>query len=988
MDKYLKEHYYDQIFSLLNEANDRTHVALNVDLSLLQQHNFAWFHAILMNVYAELIKWDAALLAAQNLIVSEDRIYLEADYQVKGNCHVRFFHLPPSDHNFKVPFPNVDQIGEFRDVRGTITRMTRAKLLEIKRDFVCSKCGLLMLVEADYALMYRFDLPECTKSGCKGTMRQKDTEPNPLYCVNYQEIKIQEALSEKVIPPALIITLESDLVDCCQPGDCVTICGTIERRWFAFSEAKCEAVIVMRAVSLVRERNTLMFDDKAIEMATLKCDWEESLKKYGELGLRDLIIKSVCPDVHGLHAVKLALILAICSASAVNDCKSSDGLHQRGQSHILMIGDPGLAKSKLLLSATSIAPRSVQTTGMGCSSAGLTAAAIKENGEWVLEAGALVVADGGVCCIDEFNLMREADRASIHEAMEQQTISMAKAGIVCKLNTRCSVLAAANPKNLHAMSEPEGMNSINIGIATPLLSRFDLVFVLKDERIPEWDDAIALHLLGQVTTGFQNINIEKDAELWGPKKLQKHIAAVSNVQPKMTPIATATLSAYYRRCRSDPERDNGRTTIRLLDSLNRLAEGHARLLFRDKVTVVDAIVAIRLMESTYGFGRTVKPYDVIKEELPLGPENEEINCILKLLEVDETSLNEHDVQSTTNQGNEKSLHDKQNVLQNGQSFKKPLQVPASQLKINLIKSHALISKSQNVPNKPNTSTIQTATQATTQSQKTPSLTAFQRPNSNSNQVNSNFEAVINMDPDELDEILSFDTDDKPANVDDKHPIKVQSKTSPKIENNSHTMLSDDEDLVLSQALDDIERSQIGEPMPKMKKFNFKPPNRLSLNLSRCKDSSKENMNHSADASTSTANQSAEPKEVGTVNRPVVKPRILCTPNDDENSQNESQKRKISTQTLNKLHSFKFKEKAVDESIRQQNVDAVAKGDVSQPENDSAYDTMPLTSSTLPSTDPVSCRKTGKTPPLFPSPSGATPNDIDNEDLSFLDNIFF
>lgn len=244
------------------------------------------------------------------------------------------------------------------------------------------------------------------------------------------------------------------------------------------------------------------------------------------------------------------------------------------------------------------------------------------------------MADGGICCIDEFNLMRDSDRASIHEAMEQQTISMAKAGIVCKLNTRCAILAAANPKNLNAMSDPDGTSSINIGIATPLLSRFDLVFILRDERIPEWDDAISNHLLAQAKTGFKGFQTDGNNELWSEQKLQSHFDAISQVQPKMTPIASAILSAYYQKCRMDPERDLGRTTIRLLDSLNRLAEAHARLVFRENITAIDAIVTIRLMESTFGFGRIVKPYDVIKEILPFGPEEDEIKCILEIFEID------------------------------------------------------------------------------------------------------------------------------------------------------------------------------------------------------------------------------------------------------------------------------------------------------------------------------------------------------------------
>lgn len=351
--------------------------------------------------------------------------------------------------------------------------------------------------------------------------------------------------------------------------------------------------------------------------------------------------------------------------------------------------------------------------------------------------------------------MRESDRASIHEAMEQQTISMAKAGIVCKLNTRCAVLAAANPKNLSSMSEAEGMNSLNIGIATPLLSRFDLVFVLKDERIPEWDNTIALHLLSQVTTGFQHLNVEKDAELWSAKKIQKHIAAVSIVQPQMTAVATATLGAYYRKCRNDPERDHGRTTIRLLDSLNRLAEGHARLLFRDKVTAVDAIVAIRLMESTFGFGRTVKPYDVIKEELPLGPDQEEIKCILNLLEVDEASIeqNVNKIISEFNGNGNGNGNGNESTVQDSHCFKKPAQMPAPQIPPTQSEPHAQNSLSQNAFKKP----ASTISQAKTQPQKPLSQTEIQLTKPTAKSQTSNFQAVINMDPDELDEILSFET---------------------------------------------------------------------------------------------------------------------------------------------------------------------------------------------------------------------------------------
>lgn len=154
----------------------------------------------------------------------------------------------------------------------------------------------------------------------------------------------------------------------------------MERRWISFQyEGRCQAVVAMRAVSLIREQNHLTFDYNGLseQMLTITAEWAEQLSIHGELGMRDIILRSFSPSIYGLYPIKLATLLAICSCNETGDYKAGDGIHQRGQSHLLMIGDPGMAKSKLLLSATEVAPRAVHTTGMGCSSAGLTAAAVK-----------------------------------------------------------------------------------------------------------------------------------------------------------------------------------------------------------------------------------------------------------------------------------------------------------------------------------------------------------------------------------------------------------------------------------------------------------------------------------------------------------------------------------------------------------------------------------------------------------------------------------
>lgn len=413
--------------------------------------------------------------------------------------------------------------------------------------------------------------------------------------------------------------------------------GSVERRWITCQpNGPCEVNMSLRAISVKHEQKRLAIDMKQMteRMVLAEMEWRDEMDKIGESGIRDQILRSICPEINGMYPVKLAIALAVSSGGIDSTTSMSGGLNKRGQSHLLLVGDPGLAKSKLLLSAASFAPRAIQTTGMGCSTAGLTAAAVKENGEWQLEAGALVLADGGICCIDEFNLMRENDKASIHEAMEQQTISMAKAGLVCKLTTRCAILAAANPKNLYTMSDPEGTCSLNIGIASPLLSRFDLVFVLRDERNPEWDGEICDHLLRKVIINEQCESIF-DKNLWSNERLRNHFVASRNIHPKISDNAKLILGAYYKACRSDPQRDPGRTTVRLLDSLNRLAQAYARLLFRHTVNASDAALIIRLMESTHGFGRILPPFDIIKETLPLGPDKGDVNDVFRILKLGE-----------------------------------------------------------------------------------------------------------------------------------------------------------------------------------------------------------------------------------------------------------------------------------------------------------------------------------------------------------------
>uniref|UniRef100_A0A0K2U3I9 DNA helicase n=1 Tax=Lepeophtheirus salmonis TaxID=72036 RepID=A0A0K2U3I9_LEPSM len=261
---------------------------------------------------------------------------------------------------------------------------------------------------------------------------------------------------------------------------------------------------------------------------------------------------------------------------------------------MLMVGDPGTGKSQLLKYAARLSQRSVMTTGMGSTSAGLTVSAVKSGGAWNLEAGALVLADGGICCIDEFNGIRESDRTCIHEAMEQQSLSIAKAGLVCKLQTRCSVLAAANPKGSYNPEEPL---SVNIAVASPLLSRFDIVMILLDMKNQKWDEMVSSYLL----MDQKPFDDSKKTNFWTMDTLRSYFVYIkSSIKPEMSTDISQIISRYYQRQRGSEYVNKSRTSVRLLQSIVRLSQGHARLLHHTKVEIVDVVNAILLIEASGG----------------------------------------------------------------------------------------------------------------------------------------------------------------------------------------------------------------------------------------------------------------------------------------------------------------------------------------------------------------------------------------------------
>lgn len=216
---------------------------------------------------------------------------------------------------------------------------------------------------------------------------------------------------------------------------------------------------------------------------------------------------------------------------------------------------------------------------------------------------------------------------------------------MCKLSTRCIVLAATNLKHQRSNRESNEPNNVNIGIASPLLSRFDLVLILRDEHNIDWDNLVAEHLLYQETN--QPVVHARNDNIWSIDQMQTHFLAIRDIHPKLTPKADAIIGSYFKACRMDPMRDQSRTTIRLLDSLVRLSQAHARLLFRNEVNEMDAVTVIQLFESSYGFGRIVSPMNILNDDLSVISTNPHIKEVIHVLGLDEellaTAIDDHNI---------------------------------------------------------------------------------------------------------------------------------------------------------------------------------------------------------------------------------------------------------------------------------------------------------------------------------------------------------
>ncbi len=518
---------------------------------------------------------------------------------------LRIVGLPATAHRIIRAIRETD-LNRLVAIDGIVRRVTEVRPQIRDAVFECVACRTKFHEPQDEAsLVFREPL-ECPESqgGCgktQGRTRFRLVAEESAY-VDAQRIEIQEhpeSLRHGAHPQGLAVLLTEDLTGRVLPGNRIVLNGVL--RSFQRASASARGGVVRNTTfDLMVLANS--FESKTQEYTEIEISPEESqlIESFrGDPTVVDKIVLSLAPTIKGMEQEKEAIALQLFGGV---EKRHADGVRVRGDIHALLVGDPGTAKSQLLRYIADVAPRGIYTSGKGATAAGLTAAAVKDDfagGRWTLEAGMLVLADGGMAIIDELDKMSPEDRSAMHEALEQQTVSIAKAGITATLNARCPVLAAANPKWGRFTNDRSIADQIDL--PPTLLSRFDVIFSIKDLPDQARDRRLANRILASHReAGGEVVGSGESAAPFSPDLLKKYIAyARRNVRPVLEEAALAELEDFYVRVRKQGEEPNAPVpiTARQLEALVRLSEAAARARLSARVEVEDARRAIQIMEN-------------------------------------------------------------------------------------------------------------------------------------------------------------------------------------------------------------------------------------------------------------------------------------------------------------------------------------------------------------------------------------------------------
>jgi len=520
--------------------------------------------------------------AAYAQLQTEDQEYAEKIADKQEIVTVRLVRLLEAEQLRKL---GSDHIGRLVMVEGIVVRSTSMRPMVMRAAFKCKRCGEITPINQTGQFLkapFVCSNPSCGAKGLFDFVQEEST------FIDSQDLRMQERpedLPPGQLPRTLHIKLiGGEIVDIARPGDHISIVGTVR----AVSPT-LPRVGKLRTFILHVDANSIEVLGKEPEIALPSPEEEEKIHELAkDPWIHRKLMSSIAPSIYGYDHIKESIMYLLFGGVP----KNLPDITIRGEMNALLIGDPGTAKSQLLQYVARVAPRGLYTSGRGTTAAGLTAAVIREKGGGMsLEAGALVLADKGIACIDEMDKMRPEDRVAIHEAMEQHTVSVAKGGIVATLNARTAILAAANPAL--GRYEPHRTVAENISLPVTILSRFDLIFVLRDVPNKEADGKMSEHILEMHRKGLSPVEPPIPSDM-----LRKYISYAKGIKPVLTQTAVQRLKDFYLAMRSASEAEGSPVAItaRQLESLVRIAEARARASLRKEVLTEDAEAAITIMK--------------------------------------------------------------------------------------------------------------------------------------------------------------------------------------------------------------------------------------------------------------------------------------------------------------------------------------------------------------------------------------------------------